>query len=407
MFKIKDGRSKFYQWDLDRQLIVDDETITQVHFCNRTDECSLVVETFQQDGLTLANVPNVLLQTDWDVNVYAYDGKATKHSARFEVERRTKPTDYVYTETEVLKWESLEEQIDSAIADVHGELWDYEIRLDTTEAAITEINKAILNLYPKDSQSGNMVAYNEAEAMPLTEFVIENIADNFSSYPKIINVYRCGKNLLDPDPSKYKKDYVISGDNGEIVESAAGYACCVDYIPVLPNTDYVFSGNIITSSKINSVAFYDEKHNFIKRITPPAGERAQFETSYNCRFIRFNFTGNRINLLEDGKAMLEVGKVATEYEPYNVDIFKVNMGAFIPYVKVDVLNGKAYDKDGKEYSFTPVAITTKSGANHFYTANVLKKKDDDVMLDTIRATMYLNPTTAYNKLKAAIDKGAE
>ena len=42
MFKIYDGRDKFYQWDLDRQLIIDDPTVTQVHFCNRTDDSSLV-----------------------------------------------------------------------------------------------------------------------------------------------------------------------------------------------------------------------------------------------------------------------------------------------------------------------------------------------------------------------------
>lgn len=112
MFKIYDGREQFYQWDIDRKLIVDDATIAQVHFCNRTDDCSLVCKTYKENGLVLVNVPNVLLQDNWRINVYAYDGKYTKHSDRFDVVPRSKPDDYVYTETEILRWEQLESRID-------------------------------------------------------------------------------------------------------------------------------------------------------------------------------------------------------------------------------------------------------------------------------------------------------
>lgn len=95
MFKIADGREHFYQWDLDRQVIVEDSSITEVHFCNRTDECSLVVEVV--DGL--ANVPNILLQNSFDIRVFGYDGKATLYDEKFKVKPRTQPSDYVYTET--------------------------------------------------------------------------------------------------------------------------------------------------------------------------------------------------------------------------------------------------------------------------------------------------------------------
>ena len=78
MFRIQDGRSQFYQWDLDRRLIVEDSSITQVHFCNRTDDCSLVCEVFEEDGVRLVNVPNILLQNNWRINVYAYDKDYTK-----------------------------------------------------------------------------------------------------------------------------------------------------------------------------------------------------------------------------------------------------------------------------------------------------------------------------------------
>ena len=113
MFKIYDGRSHFYQWDIDRKLIVEDASISEVHFCNQTDKYSLVCKTYIKDGLNLVNVPNILLQNDWRINVYAYDSNYTKFSERFDVIQRCKPEDYVYTETEILNYNTLSDRIDA------------------------------------------------------------------------------------------------------------------------------------------------------------------------------------------------------------------------------------------------------------------------------------------------------
>ena len=113
MFYIEDGRDQFYQWDIDRKIVINDTTITQIHFCNRTDNCSLVVEVQNVNGKRVAQVPNILLQTDWDIRVYGYCGGCyTKHKKVFKVVNRTKPADYVYTETEVLNYSTLLERIE-------------------------------------------------------------------------------------------------------------------------------------------------------------------------------------------------------------------------------------------------------------------------------------------------------
>lgn len=111
MFKIYDGREYFYQWDLDRKLIVYDQTIEQVHFCNKTDDNSLVCDVYTEGDLHLVNVPNILLQDNWRINVYAFDKNYTKYSKQFDVKSRTKPANYIYTETEVKRWEILEERV--------------------------------------------------------------------------------------------------------------------------------------------------------------------------------------------------------------------------------------------------------------------------------------------------------
>ena len=125
MFLIEDGRSQFYQWDLNRRLIIEDQEITQVHFCNRTDECSLVCDAYTEDGIRLVDVPNVLLQSNWRINVYAFDKEYTKHNAVFTVIARTKPADYVYTETEVHTWNELDAKITEVQEGISDAVEDY------------------------------------------------------------------------------------------------------------------------------------------------------------------------------------------------------------------------------------------------------------------------------------------
>lgn len=142
MFKIEDGRECFYQWDSEQRLIISDSSITEVHFCNKTDECSLVCEVYAEDGKRLVNVPNILLQENWRINVYAFRPCATKASAIFKVIPRSKPEDYLYTETEVVAVktvvnEAMQEAKDSgAFTPVKGiDYW--------TEADIAEIKSYV------------------------------------------------------------------------------------------------------------------------------------------------------------------------------------------------------------------------------------------------------------------------
>jgi hypothetical protein len=113
MFSIYDGRNKFYQWDKDRKLIVEDKTIKEVHFANCLCTDARVCEV--REGLV--DVPNELLTQDMDIRVWGYDGKMTKYEAVYEVERRTKPADYIYTPSEVWTAEkAVEEALEEAKA---------------------------------------------------------------------------------------------------------------------------------------------------------------------------------------------------------------------------------------------------------------------------------------------------
>ena len=112
MLTIYDGRREFYQWDLDQKLIVSDSTINEVHFCNQTGANSLVCEVYTEGEQRLVNVPNILLQDRWPIRAYAHCDCATKTSQIFNIIPRSKPHDYVYTETEVKNWDELYKRLD-------------------------------------------------------------------------------------------------------------------------------------------------------------------------------------------------------------------------------------------------------------------------------------------------------
>ena len=106
------GEPKFlWQWDVNRRLIVN-EYCDQVHFANCTTSEALILPVYEENGQRLVNVPNILLQTDGLLEVYIYIigplEQYTKKDCRFRVHTKPKPDDYVYTEVEILNYETLE-----------------------------------------------------------------------------------------------------------------------------------------------------------------------------------------------------------------------------------------------------------------------------------------------------------
>lgn len=125
MFQIENGREHFFQWDANQRLIVEDETISEVHFSNGTEDNALVCEVYEENNKRLVNVPNILLQDSWVIHAYAYLNDYTKVEERFKVFARAKPADYVYTETEVLNYNTLADRIDKVNENIGASVEDY------------------------------------------------------------------------------------------------------------------------------------------------------------------------------------------------------------------------------------------------------------------------------------------
>lgn len=109
--RLKSGYSNAWQWDLDHRLILEGVAAgTEVHYSNADSAEALVLDAYQEGDQIFADVPNILLQEAKDISVYIYDGHV-EHTAFIAVWGRAKPADYIYTETEIKRYELLLKRI--------------------------------------------------------------------------------------------------------------------------------------------------------------------------------------------------------------------------------------------------------------------------------------------------------
>ena len=106
---VPDKEGKLTQWDLNRKIIVTGyDGVAEVHFASPGDDHGAYVVKLV-DGE--AEIPNILLTMAGTINVYVYPADRTVFATTLWVMAREKPDDYVYTETEVLNWRTLDEKI--------------------------------------------------------------------------------------------------------------------------------------------------------------------------------------------------------------------------------------------------------------------------------------------------------
>ena len=192
MFQLENGRLSFYQWDLNQRLIVEDASITEVHFCHKIGDCSLVCEVYEEDGKRLVNVPNILLQDNWTIRVYAYCVNYTKIEEKINVFSRSKPADYIYTETEIKTFTRLENRMDELEANVSVDgiakaVEDYLIANPVESGATAEEREQIEqnkeDIEVLQAQSADYALKNEIPSIKglATEDYVNDVANELES----------------------------------------------------------------------------------------------------------------------------------------------------------------------------------------------------------------------------------
>ncbi len=131
------GATCFYQWDLNQQLSVIGD-VEEIHFAQPGCTTALVMPV--ENGL--ADIPNILLQSFGNLTAYAYTSNRTLTTQSWKIIMRQKPEDYVYTETEVKTWGTIEAEAANAIAIARGVRDDFDMLIEDIAADITAAEDA-------------------------------------------------------------------------------------------------------------------------------------------------------------------------------------------------------------------------------------------------------------------------
>ena len=261
MFSIYNGRECFYQWDMEQRLIVNDSSIDEVHFCNRTDNCALVCEVYEENSLRVVNVPNILLQNSWDINVFGYCNNCyTKNYARFKVKARSKPADYIYTETEIVTVKTLvDEAVKEALSsgefiglntEEDGEIFnDYENNIAGCKGY------KLIKAYKSEDRDGKSVLWVNVEGNVENEIDIASIEANRIALGLDYSVSLQWGNNYDLSCNIHKElvSYDRFNDFTDIVLSPIPY----NFDATLATSGYIW---FITNSDIGNIKLGSKSH---------------------------------------------------------------------------------------------------------------------------------------------------
>lgn len=183
MLTLNDGRSELWQWDTGRKLTVDADC-TQVHFSNKLLGRSIDVDVI--DGV--ANIPDVILQTDKDFTAWAFVGSAengyTKISKVFKVNKRNKPADYVFTPVEQMTIDEIAAIAQSVRDDANaGKFNGFSPVVDVENiegghrVTITDKdgNKTFDVMDGKDGQGGGVTSWNDLMDRPTETIGVDTL----------------------------------------------------------------------------------------------------------------------------------------------------------------------------------------------------------------------------------------
>lgn len=121
MIRLEDGRGGLFQWDLDQRLVIGCPDAEEVHYAS-PDGTALVTKVYERDWQRVSDIPNICLQQPGLLQVWICTADTTLHKDDFYVTARQKPADYVYTETEVLRWEDMDTRL-KALETAPGPDW--------------------------------------------------------------------------------------------------------------------------------------------------------------------------------------------------------------------------------------------------------------------------------------------
>ena len=242
MLELNDGRSELWQWDTGRTLDVDADC-TQVHFSNNVFGRSIDVDVV--GGVAI--IPDILLQTDKDLNVWAFSGTAengfTKISKTFKVNRRNKPADYVFTPPDQTSLEEIKERVSylESMQDpgaIKNAVEDY-LEKNPVEAPVQSVNGKIgkVELTAKDVgaiSQDDLANVQSTIAAKMDSYTIKTVMDSVATpHTQYYLGNQTAVDIVLPDSADVGQIIMVCWYNGDTAAtlSITGTMLSFDYAP--------------------------------------------------------------------------------------------------------------------------------------------------------------------------------
>ena len=242
MLTLNDGRSELWQWDTGRTLTVDADC-SQVHFSNKVFGRSIDVDVV--DGAAI--IPDILLQTDNDLNVWAFSGTAengyTKISKTFKVNRRNKPADYVFTPPDQTSLEEIKERVSylESMQDpgaIKNAVEDY-LKKNPVEAPVQSVNGKIgkVELTAKDVgaiSQDDLANVQSTIAAKMDSYAIKTVMDSVATpHTQYYLGSQTAVDIVLPDTANVGQIIMVCWYNGDTAAtlSITGTMLSFDYTP--------------------------------------------------------------------------------------------------------------------------------------------------------------------------------
>ena len=242
MLTLNDGRSELWQWDTGRTLTVDTDC-SQVHFRKNVFDRSIDVDVV--DGVAI--IPDVLLQTDKDLIVWAFSGTAengyTKISKTFKVNRRNKPADYVFTPPDQTSLEEIKERVSylESMQDpgaIKNAVEDY-LEKNPVEAPVQSVNGKIgkVELTAKDVgaiSQDDLANVQSTIAAKMDSYTIKTVIDSVATpHTQYYLGNQTAVDIVLPDSADVGQIIMVCWYNGDTAAtlSITGTMLSFDYTP--------------------------------------------------------------------------------------------------------------------------------------------------------------------------------
>lgn len=264
------------------------------------------------------------------------------------------------------------------------------VSVSASAQLIDNLNVHRYDAFPTETQGGADILHTDigADGVPM-EYLAVTVSSGI--VPVSLTVKQMGKNLYNMAAVSLIYGKAVNLQTGEIVSSAT-QCMSEDYIPVIPNTQYTFNFKFVTGAGYSvGFRFYAADKSYLSGVSSPYDSAGTFTTPENCYWLRFNLpqychSQYAITTPQEGDVgkwrtqfipQLEFGNAATPYEAYTETNYPITVNAL--NTPTELSN-----------------VTTILGANTFEVERI------DGVSATMDATYRVDPTLAYDKLKAAI-----